>query len=63
LLAQNENVAAAVNDGLEGNAGILSTTKGNNMSTVVFIVSGVSGVSVSAGADAGELAYSVHGWV
>ena len=61
--AQNKNVTAAVNGGLEGNVGIVSATQGTNISLDVFIVPGVSGVSISAGADAGEAASSVHGWV
>ena len=58
-----EIVAAAVNGGLEGNAGIVSATQGTNISIDVFIVPGVSGVSISDGADAGEAVSSVHGWV
>jgi len=59
LLAQTEKFNAAVNDGLGENGSIVSATQATNISTEVFVVSGVSDVSVSAGADAGEATSSV----
>jgi len=59
-MAPTENVAAdAKNDGSEANTGIVSAREGTNTSLEVSIVSGVSGMSVRASADAGEVASSV----
>ena len=52
-----------MNSELEGNAGIVSAREGTNKSLEVSIMPDVSGVSISAGEDAGEAASSVHGWV
>ena len=47
------------NDGSEANTGIVSAREGTNMFLEVSIMPDVSGVSVSADADAGEAASSV----
>ena len=52
-MAPTENVAADANDGSEANTGTVSAREGISTSLEVSIVSGVSGVSVSASVDAG----------
>ena len=55
-LAQNNDVAAALDDESEGNGSIVSARDGGNNSPDAPLVPGLSGVAASAGGDAEQCA-------